>query len=86
MLGCSHRAGPELLGAQPQALGVFEKGAGSAAKGKLCSLVSSGVLLPLHQRINNSHHFAATWQFAHDWEGLQHNSVMVKDPSFWVIA
>lgn len=57
----------------------FEKGAGSGA---LCS----GVLLPLHQRINNSHDFAATWQFAHDWEGLQSNSVTVKHPSFWAIA
>lgn len=73
-------------------LGYLRKGQVQVPKGRLCPLVSSGVLLPLHQRINNSHDlnnphdFAATWQFAHDWEGLQSNSVMVKHPSFWVIA
>lgn len=83
MLGCSHRAVRELLDAQPQSYwGIgLRKG-----QDQVCPLVSSGVLLPLHQRINNSHDFAATWQFAHDWEGLQSNSVMVKHPRFWAIA
>lgn len=81
-------AGQELLGAQPQGfLGAgLRKGQVQVSKERLCSSVSSGVLLPLHQRINNSHDFAATWQFAHHWEGLQSNSVMVKHPSFWAIA
>lgn len=64
----------------------LRKGQVQVPKGSLCRLVSSGVLLPFHQRINHCHHFAATWQFARDWEGLQSNSVMVKHPSFWVIA
>lgn len=78
----------ELLGAQPQgSLGAgLRKGQVQVSKGRFCPSVSSGVLLPLHQRINNSPDFAATWQFAHDWEGLQSNSVMVKHPSFWAIA
>lgn len=87
-LGCSHRAAQELLGAQPQgSRGIgLRKGQVQLPKGRLCPLVSSGVLLPLHQRINNSHDFAATWQFAHDWEALQSNSVMVKHPNFGAIV